>query len=62
MPLRFPRNRNWWVLAHVTPEQVNAAINNGVAFLEKQQRPDGRFYEYESEPAGGTAVFFSWPC
>src|ERR1044071_10212075 len=29
--------------ADVTPEQVNAAINNGVAFLEKVQRPDGRF-------------------
>src|SRR5947207_5847095 len=27
--------------ADVTAEQVNAAINSGVAFLEKQQRPDG---------------------
>jgi hypothetical protein len=42
--------------ADVTPEQVNTAISNGVAFLEKQQRPDGRFYEYESEPGGGTAL------
>jgi hypothetical protein len=42
--------------AEVTAEQVNAAINNGVAFLEKQQRPDGRFAEYDSEPGGGTAL------
>src|SRR5262245_54575276 len=42
--------------ADVTAEQVNTAISQGVAFLEKQQRPDGRFYEYESEPGGGTAL------
>src|SRR5262245_10282785 len=52
-----------WVLfsarvarAEVTAEQVNAAINSGVAFLEKQQRPDGRWTDHESEPGGATAL------
>src|SRR5262245_25850595 len=42
--------------ADVTAEQVNAAINNGVAYLEKQQRPDGRWFEYDAEPGGATAL------
>src|SRR6266853_346618 len=40
----------------VTSAQVNAAIEGGVAYLEKQQRPDGRWGEYESEPGGTTAL------
>ena len=40
----------------MTAEQVNAAINSGVAFLEKQQRPDGRWTDHESEPGGATAL------
>jgi squalene cyclase len=44
------------VQADVTADQVNAAINAGVAFLEKQQRPDGRFAETDAEPGGGTAL------
>jgi len=42
--------------ADVTAEQVNSAISRGVAFLEKQQRPDGRWSEYDSEPGGATAL------
>src|SRR5439155_18579055 len=42
--------------ADVTAAQVNAAIDGGVAYLEKQQRPDGRWGEYESEPGGTTAL------
>jgi hypothetical protein len=42
--------------AEVTAEQVNAAIENAVAFLEKQQRPDGQWTEYDSEPGGATAL------
>jgi hypothetical protein len=42
--------------ADVTAEQVTTAINNGVAYLEKQQRPDGRWFEYDAEPGGGTAL------
>src|SRR5690349_17526509 len=33
--------------ADVTAAQVNAAIESGVAYLEKQQRPEGRWSEYE---------------
>src|SRR5438552_4086328 len=44
------------LLGGVTSSQVNEAIERGVAFLEKQQRPDGRWVEYESEPGGGTAL------
>src|SRR5262245_28315633 len=40
----------------VTAEQVNAAINGGIAFLEKVQRPDGRWTDYDSEPGGATAL------
>jgi Domain of unknown function (DUF4159)/Prenyltransferase and squalene oxidase repeat len=42
--------------AEVTAEQVNTAIGSGVAFLEKQQRPDGRWNEDDSEPGGRTAL------
>src|SRR5262245_29998309 len=42
--------------AEVTTEQVNAAIASGVAFLEKQQRPDGRWTDHESETGGATAL------
>jgi hypothetical protein len=42
--------------AEVTAAQVNAAIDSGVAYLEKQQRPDGRWTDYESEPGGITAL------
>jgi Domain of unknown function (DUF4159) len=42
--------------AEVTTEQVNAAIAGGVAFLEKQQRPDGRWTDHESETGGATAL------
>src|SRR4051794_40850944 len=42
--------------ADVTAAQVNAAIEGGLAFLEKQQRPDGRWDEYESQPGGQTAL------
>src|SRR5439155_9163241 len=40
----------------VTASQVKEAIEKGAAYLEKQQRPEGRWSEYESEPGGGTAV------
>src|SRR5438132_12855675 len=41
----------------VTAAQVNEAINQGVAFLEKRQRPDGRWVETtDAEPYGGTAL------
>jgi hypothetical protein len=43
-------------LADVTAEQVNTAISNGVAFLEKQQRPDGWWAEGDTEPGGATAL------
>jgi len=39
--------------AEVTAAQVNAAITRGVAFLEKQQKPDGGWTEHTSEPEGG---------
>ena len=42
--------------AEVTTAQVNEAIARGVAYLEKQQRPDGRWTEYDSEPGGATAL------
>src|SRR4051812_23132203 len=42
--------------ADVTAAQVNAAIESGIAYLEKQQRPEGRWGEYESEPGGATAL------
>lgn len=42
--------------AEVTAAQVNEAIARGVAFLERQQRPDGRWTEYDSEPGGATAL------
>jgi hypothetical protein len=44
------------VRGEVTAERVNGAIANAVAFLEKQQRPDGAWSEYESEPGGATAL------
>src|SRR5262245_19924503 len=40
----------------VTAGQVNEAINLGVAFLEKRQRPDGRWVDMDAEPYGGTAL------
>jgi hypothetical protein len=43
-------------LGEVTSAQVSAAIEGGVAFLEKQQRPDGRWSEFEIEPGGVTAL------
>jgi Domain of unknown function (DUF4159) len=42
--------------AEVTAEQVNAAITRGAAFLEKLQRPDGGWIEYDSQPGGVTAL------
>jgi hypothetical protein len=42
--------------ADVSAEQVNTAIKNGVAFLEKRQGPDGRWSEMELEPGGVTAL------
>src|SRR5687768_11399222 len=42
--------------AEVTAEQVNAAIANGVAYLEKQQQPGGNWSEYTLEPGGVTAL------
>src|SRR5436190_2216057 len=44
------------VRADVTAEQVNTAISRGVAFLEKQQHPDGSWSEMELEPGGVTAL------
>jgi hypothetical protein len=37
----------------VTPAQVNSAIASGVAYLEKQQKPDGGWTEHPTEPHGG---------
>src|SRR6478672_732863 len=42
--------------ADVTAEQVNAAIKNGVTYLEKQQRPSGGWSEALNEPGGITAL------
>src|SRR5688572_7789472 len=42
--------------AEVTAAQVNAAIANGVAFLEKQQQPAGNWTELAAEPGGVTAL------
>src|SRR5438874_4654393 len=42
--------------AEVTAEQVNSAIARGTAFLEKLQRPDGGWVEYDSQPGGVTAL------
>jgi hypothetical protein len=35
---------------------VNSAIARGAAFLEKLQRPDGGWIEYDSQPGGVTAL------
>ena len=35
---------------------MNAAITRGAAFLEKLQRPDGGWIEYDSQPGGVTAL------
>src|SRR4051794_28791289 len=40
----------------VTAEQVNVAIKNGVAYLEKMQSPDGRWAEYPMGGTGGTTA------
>jgi hypothetical protein len=40
----------------VTAAQVNAAIANGMAFLEKQQQPGGNWPELAAEPGGVTAL------
>lgn len=43
--------------ADVTADQVNSAIKNGVAFLEKRQRPNGSWGEImANEPGGVTAL------
>jgi hypothetical protein len=42
--------------AEVTAAQVNAAIANGMAFLEKQQQPGGNWPELAAEPGGVTAL------
>src|SRR5262245_18245552 len=42
--------------AEVTAEQLNAAITRGATFLEKLQRPDGGWTEYDSQPGGVTAL------
>lgn len=44
------------VRGEVSAEQVNAAISRGVGFLEKQQRPDGAWFEYPSQIGGSTAL------
>jgi hypothetical protein len=42
--------------ADVTADQVNNAIKNGIAFLEKQQRPSGGWSEALNEPGGITSL------
>lgn len=42
--------------ADVTAAQVNTAITNGVAYLEKQQHPAGNWTELAAEPGGVTAL------
>ena len=42
--------------AEVTAAQVNTAITNGVAFLEKQQQPAGNWTDLAAEPGGVTAL------
>ncbi|MDX1946795.1 MAG: DUF4159 domain-containing protein [Pirellulaceae bacterium] len=44
------------VRAEVTAAQVNTAIQDGVKFLLKQQRPDGSWTEHNSEPGGGLSA------
>lgn len=44
------------IRAEVTADQVNAAIRNGVAYLEKQQRPTGGWSEALNEPGGITSL------
>jgi hypothetical protein len=40
----------------VTAEEVNAAIGNGIAYLEKQQHPGGNWTDYPTEAGGVTAL------
>ncbi len=42
--------------ADASAEQVNAAIKNGVAFLEKKQNPDGSWNEVHSADYGGVTA------
>lgn len=42
--------------ADVTAAQVNAAIAEGVAYIEKQQQPNGGWPEHVSEPGGGMSA------
>ena len=42
--------------AEVTAAQVNTAIANGMAYLEKQQQPAGNWTEMAAEPGGVTAL------
>lgn len=40
----------------ITPEQVRAAIDRGVAFLKSQQRPDGSWTELRGQAGGVTSL------
>src|SRR5947209_7795341 len=40
-------------LAEVTAADLNAAIARGVTYLEKEQKPNGPWSEYLTEPDGG---------
>jgi hypothetical protein len=42
--------------ADISPAQVQESINQGVAYLFKQQQPDGQWTEYTGEPGGLTAL------
>ncbi len=42
--------------AEVTAAQVNKAIEDGVAFLERQQNPNGGWPEHGSDPGGGLSA------
>jgi hypothetical protein len=42
--------------SEVTADQVNASIARGAAFLERLQRPDGGWVEYDSQQGGVTAL------
>lgn len=44
------------IQADVTAEQVNTAIKNGVAFLEKRQRPNGSWGEIMVNEQGGVTA------
>ncbi len=44
------------VRADITPEQVRSAINKSVAYLKREQKPNGSWQEYTSQVGGVSAL------